>query len=201
MRQRHIKVATLQNLECMGVLIEPKKLSLDTSQCVHLEIGAGKGQFLTHMAYDHKDELFIALEVDKNVCYRIAEKKVALGLDNLIIILGSAEMLEAWITIHSIDRIYLNFSDPWPKARHHKRRLTWPTMLKIYHQLLKENGILQLRTDHLGLFMDSKEYIESVFDIFDVNMQLEESSYMTEYEEKKRLVGPIYQLKGRMRRD
>ncbi|MDY0075610.1 MAG: hypothetical protein RBR75_07040, partial [Acholeplasmataceae bacterium] len=130
MRQRHIKVATLQNLERMGVLIEPKKLSLDASQCVHLEIGSGKGQFLTHMAYDHKDELFIALEVDKNVCYRIAEKKVALGLDNLIIILGSAEMLEAWIKIRSIDRFYLNFSDPWPKARHHKRRLTWPTMLK-----------------------------------------------------------------------
>lgn len=201
MRQRHIKQATIEHMQTLGVLTEPKRLSLDSSKKVHLEIGSGKGQFITSLAQDFKDEIFIALEIDKDVCYRIAEKKVEFKLENLIILLTNASNLDLWLNPHNVDMIYLNFSDPWPKKRHHKRRLTWPSMLTLYQKILKSSGVLQLRTDHLGLFEDSKEYLENHFDIYDVTLNLEESPYMTEYEEKKRKLGPIYQLKGRNQDD
>lgn len=201
MRQRHIKQATIENMQSLGVYIEPHILNLDTTKEIHLEIGSGKGQFISKLAQDHPHALFIALELDRDVCFRIAEKKRDLKLDNLIILLANADSLDLWIKPHHIDYLYLNFSDPWPKARHHKRRLTYPTMLLKYKVLLKEEGIFQFRTDHLSLFTDSITYIESEFDIFDMNMNLSESPYMTEYEEKKRKIGPIYQLKGRCHHD
>ena len=201
MRQRHIKQATIEHMQSLGVQTEPILLDLEQNKRVHLEIGSGKGQFITKLAQDFKDEIFIALELDKDVCFRIAEKKVQYELDNLIVLLTNAQNLDLWIKPHQIDTIYLNFSDPWPKARHHKRRLTWPTMLEIYKKILKNDGILQFRTDHLGLFEDSITYFEHHFDIFDVQMDLEESPYMTEYEVKKRKLGKIYQLKGRFNDD
>lgn len=196
MRQRHIKQATIEHMQELGVLIEPHLLALDSTKKIHLEIGSGKGQFISKLARDYPDEIFIALELDRDVCFRIAEKKRDMKLDNLMIVLTHAEHVDLWIKPHVIDVIYLNFSDPWPKARHHKRRLTWKTMLEKYQSILKREGLIQLRTDHLGLFIDSQEYMESMFDITEVNMDLEATSYMTEYEEKKRKLGPIYQLKG-----
>lgn len=195
MRQRHIKLATLDNLIQMGVLNEPKLLELNGKK-IHLEIGSGKGQFICKLAQNYPDELFIAVEMDRNVCYRIAEKKALDQLDNLIVLLTQADHLDLWLDQMSIDIIYLNFSDPWPKARHHKRRLTWPSMLEKYRYLLKDQGILQLRTDHLGLFEDSITYLENYFHVYDMTLDLPPSPYMTEYEEKKRKFGQIYQLKG-----
>jgi tRNA (guanine-N7-)-methyltransferase len=201
MRQRHIKQATVEYMQSLGVLTEPTLLDFDPNQKVHLEIGSGKGQFITKLAQDFKDDIFIALEIDKDVCFRIVEKKVQYNLNNLIILLTNANTLDLWIKPHQVDFIYLNFSDPWPKARHHKRRLTWPTKLKTYQQILKPKGILQFRTDSLELFEDSITYFENHFDIYDVQMDLMESPYMTEYEEKKRKIGRIYQLKGRCQND
>ena len=126
-----------------------------------------------------------------SVLYRIVEKKDALELDNLIIILGDATNLLEYFDESSLDVIYLNFSDPWPKSRHHKRRLTYYSFLKLYKKLLKSNGILQFRTDVLPFFEDSVTYVESLFDIFDQTYDLEISKYMTEYEEKKRKIGKI----------
>jgi tRNA (guanine-N7-)-methyltransferase len=196
MRQRHIKQATIENLSSMGVLFEPVYLDLSSYSKVHLEIGAGKGQFITSLAKDFPNEMFIAIEMDKNVCFRIAEKKIEMKLDNLLILLTSAETITDWFHTETIHIIYLNFSDPWPKAKHHKRRLTWPIMLEKYKMVLKQDGILQFRTDHLVFFQDSLEYLESHFTITDVNMHVEESNYMTEYEVKKRKLGAIYQVKG-----
>ncbi|HAX03294.1 MAG: tRNA (guanosine(46)-N7)-methyltransferase TrmB [Tenericutes bacterium GWC2_34_14] len=196
MRQRHIKQATIENLSSMGVLFEPVYLDLSSYSKVHLEIGAGKGQFITSLAQDFPNELFIAIEMDKNVCYRIAEKKIEMKLDNLLILLTSAETITDWFYPQMIDIIYLNFSDPWPKAKHHKRRLTWPIMLEKYKTVLKQEGILQFRTDHFLFFEDSIDYIKSHFQIVNVNMHVEESRYMTEYEVKKRQLGAIYQVKG-----
>jgi tRNA (guanine-N7-)-methyltransferase len=195
LRQRHIKQATLEHLTSMGVYHEPMLLELKKEK-VHLEIGSGKGQFIAKLAKDHPNELFIAVEMDRNVCYRIAEKKMEDHLENLIILLTEANHLDLWLKAGSIDIIYLNFSDPWPKARHHKRRLTWPLMLEKYKYLLKKEGILQFRTDHLGLFEDSITYLDGYFNVFDMTLDLKPSLYMTEYEEKKRKLGHIYQLKG-----
>ncbi len=201
MRQRHVKQATIENMTMMGVLFEPQPLKLPHDQRIHLEIGSGKGQFIAKLSKDYPEDIFIALEIDMDICYRIAEKKVLYGLDNLIILCTSAELIDLWIPFETIDILYLNFSDPWPKAKHHKRRLTWPLMLDKYRMLFKEGGILQCRTDHLDFFLDSQTYMEPIFTITEVDYHLPPSPYMTEYEEKKRVKGPIYQLKGTIHHD
>lgn len=195
MRQKKIKSATIENLASEGVIVEIQKLKLDNRKRF-LEIGSGKGQFITAKAKDYPDDLWIAMEVNINVCYRILEKKNEMQLDNLIIVHGDAQYLEQYFEADSIDGLYLNFSDPWPKKRHHKRRLTSPSFLKQYCNILKQNAFIQFRTDHLDLFQDSLEYIEPYLNIKSVDYDLDESPYMTEYEIKKRALGPIYQLIG-----
>ena len=197
MRQKKVKYATKEILESYDVVIEPKMLDFKEKR-VFLEIGSGKGQFITKLAEDNPNDIYIAMEVNINVCYRIMEKKESMKLDNLIIILGDASFLNLYFSENTIDGIYLNFSDPWPKAKHHKRRLTYPTFLKTYVKLLKDHGFIQFRTDHPTLFHESIEYIENYFLITEVNQQLEASLYMTEYEIKKRAIGPIYQLIGKV---
>ncbi len=201
MRQKRIKYVTIDLLKEHGVVTEVKHLDLSNDKKVFLEIGSGKGQFITSLAKDHPDDFFIAMEVNKYVIYRILEKKLELKLDNLMIVLGDAKDLETYMFNHKIDQLYLNFSDPWPKTKHHKRRLTYPSFLRLYLKVLKPQAILQFRTDHLNLFLDSLEYMETYFDIMDVTYDLEPSTYMTEYEVKKRALGPIYQLKGKVKQD
>ncbi|MFA6801164.1 MAG: tRNA (guanosine(46)-N7)-methyltransferase TrmB [Acholeplasmataceae bacterium] len=196
MRQKKLTFVTLDLLKSKGVIIEPQQLNLPKNKKIHLEIGSGKGQFITSLAHDNKDDFFIAFEINMSVIYRIVEKKEALNLDNLFIIFDDGKHLEQYLTFESIDYIYLNFSDPWPKKKHHKRRLTAPSFLALYAHALKKDGILQFRTDVLPFFEDSLETIAKVFNIFDVTYQLEPSLYMTEYEEKKRLISTINQVKG-----
>lgn len=201
MRQKRIKYVTLDLLKEHGVITEVKNLEIPKNKKIFLEIGSGKGQFITSLAKDHPDDFFIAMEINKYVIYRILEKKLELGLENLMIVLGDAKDLETYLLNHKIDQLFLNFSDPWPKTKHHKRRLTFPSFLRLYLKVLKPDAILQFRTDHLNLFLDSLEYMETYFDIMDVTYDLEPSTYMTEYEEKKRALGPIYQLKGKVKQD
>lgn len=201
MRQKRIKYVTLDLLKEHGVITEVTDLNIPKDKKIFLEIGSGKGQFITSLAQDHPNDFFIAMEVNKYVIYRILEKKLELGLDNLMIVLGDAKNLETYFTSTQVDYLYLNFSDPWPKAKHHKRRLTYPNFLRLYLKILKKDAYLQFRTDHLNLFIDSLEYMETYFDIMDVTYDLEPSTYMTEYEEKKRVLGPIYQLKGKVKQD
>ena len=197
MRQKRIKHATRELLSKHDVIIDLKMLDV-SHQKVSLEIGSGKGKFITDLARDYPLELFVAMEVNINVCYRILEKKLEENLNNLIIILGDASNLLSYFEPNSIDQIYLNFSDPWPKKRHHKRRLTAPSFLKQYISILKHDGLLQFRTDHHDLFQDSMETIHDYFEITDIQTQLEPSNYMTEYELKKRQEGPIYQIIGKV---
>ncbi len=197
MRQKRIKNATKEVLKAHGVIVEPTPLVLKREKCF-LEVGSGKGQFITQLALDFPSIDFVAFEMNINVCYRIMEKKIAYGLDNLTIVLDQAEHLEQYLPKQRVDAIYLNFSDPWPKAKHHKRRLTYPTYLAIYQNLLKPRGTLQLRTDQLAFFLDSIEYMKQNFDILERWDDVQPSRYMTEYEEKKRQLGPIYQIIGKV---
>lgn len=199
LRQKKLKHVNLDLMIELGVITNVKKLDLLNYEKVNLEIGSGKGQFITSLAKDNPNELFIALERNINVCYRIIEKKLEDKIDNLIIVLGDSVDLNEYLPDHSIDNIYLNFSDPWPKARHHKRRLTYESFLLIYKRLLKVDGILQLRTDHLDLFNDSLEYFDKYLDEKEVNRDYQSNQYYTEYEEKKRKKGKIYQYKGMMK--
>jgi len=195
MRQKKVKEATIPNLLKLNVLIEATPLKLNQDKKITLEIGSGKGRFIASLAQNYPDEQFIAIEREQNVCYRLAQKKGALELKNLTIIMDDATKLEEYLGDFKVDVIHLNFSDPWPKKKHHKRRLSYPTMLNKFKTYLKADGQIVLRTDHADLFVDSFQYFnEASFIVKDCNWNLPESDYMTEYEVKKRLIGPIYQL-------
>lgn len=197
MRQKRLKYVSKELLATHGVIVQPSKINVPDKP-IHLEIGSGKGQFITRLAQAYPDIYFVAMEVNINVCYRILEKKEAMNLTNLAIIYGDAGLLDQYFAPHQIDMIYLNFSDPWPKKKHHKRRLTAPSFLKMYTTIQKPDGLLQFRTDHLDLFEDSIQTISTCYTIIDLNRNLNISEFMTEYEEKKRQDGPIYQLTGKV---
>ena len=122
---------------------------------VYLEIGCGKGDFAVGMATAHPDVSFIAMEKVSDVLVLAAEKAGRAAdtrPDNLRFIRGDACDLAAWFAPSSLAGIYLNFSDPWPKAGHAKRRLTHRSFLKSYIELVRAGGILALKTDNVGLF-------------------------------------------------
>ena len=136
----------------------------DADRPVHLEIGCGKGNFAVGMAKKYPDINFIAMERVSDVCCIALEKAMAAKddreRDNLRFIIGDAKLLAEGVPEHSIDCIYLNFSDPWPKAGHAKRRLTHRGFLDIYKKLLKDGGLLRFKTDNVGLFDFSLEEFE-----------------------------------------
>ncbi|MBE0700674.1 MAG: tRNA (guanosine(46)-N7)-methyltransferase TrmB [Acholeplasmataceae bacterium] len=200
MRQKKVKHIHRQFFENAGVVTKVKPVLLDSKR-VFLEIGSGKGKFITDMAKDHPHDLFVAMEININVCYRILQKKEAMNLDNLIIILGDATNLLDYISDSQIDGIFLNFSDPWPKKKHHKRRLTSPIFLEKYLVILKHDGFIQFRTDHADFFYDSIEYMTPHMHIKKINNHVDPSDYMTEYEMKKRVTGTIYQLDAEVKKD
>lgn len=162
------------------------------SQPLHLEIGCGKGNFACGMAQKYPDVNFIAMEKVSDVCCVALEKAMSRKdereRDNLRFLIGDARVLADTLKPHSVDCIYLNFSDPWPKKGHAKRRLTHASFLEIYRDLLKEDGILKLKTDNDGLFASSLEQFE--LSGLDVIWQTEdlhaseraEGNVMTEYE-------------------
>ena len=130
------------------------------SNPVHMEIGCGKGNFACGMAKKHPDINFVAVERVADVCCIALEKAKAdseRSTDNLRFIIGDAKTLSECVKPHSLECIYLNFSDPWPKKGHAKRRLTHRSFLAIYKELLTENGMLKLKTDNVGLFEFSLE--------------------------------------------
>ena len=133
---------------------------------IHMEIGCGKGNFACGMAKKYPDVNFVAVERVADVCCVALEKAKASAdereRDNLRFLIGDARILAESVKPHSLDCIYLNFSDPWPKKGHAKRRLTHRDFLAIYKNLLKEDGLLRLKTDNVGLFDFSLEEFEAV---------------------------------------
>ena len=159
---------------------------------LHLEIGCGKGNFACGMSEKYPDVNFIAVEKVADVCCVALEKAVARtserARDNLRFLIGDAKILDETVKPHSVDCIYLNFSDPWPKSGHAKRRLTYRTFLAIYEKLLKEDGILKLKTDNVGLFDFTLEELEAfgatvLWQTRDLHNEPEaKDNVMTEYE-------------------
>lgn len=169
---------------------------------LHLEIGCGKGQFAVGMATAHPDVDFYAMERVSDVMVCAVEKALAAsedGFDNLRFIVGDAGTLADWFAPHTFDCIYLNFSDPWPKAGHYKRRLTYRAFLELYKTLLKAGGVLRLKTDNEGLYDFSlEEFAAAGFRMVKESRDLHNSPYnegnvMTEYETNFSSRGmPIY---------
>ena len=136
------------------------------AQPIHMEIGCGKGKFACDMSKKYPDVNFIAVEKVPDVCCIALEKamtqKDEREKDNIRFIIGDAKTLADNVPEHSLDCIYLNFSDPWPKKGHAKRRLTHRTFLEIYKKLLKPDGILKFKTDNAGLYDFSLEEFEAI---------------------------------------
>ena len=158
---------------------------------LHLEIGCGKGKFSCEMSALHKDVNFYAMERVSDVMVIAAERAIESAdtrPDNLRFIVGDARELPEWFAPHSFDCIYLNFSDPWPKKGYYKRRLTYRAFLEIYKTLLKEDGVLRLKTDNVGLFDFSlEEFAAAGMPVLRMSRDLHaspegEGNVMTEYE-------------------
>ena len=158
---------------------------------VHMEIGCGKGNFACGMAKKYPDVNFVAVERVADVCCIALEKAKAdteRKTDNVRFVIGDAKTLAENVKPHSLECIYLNFSDPWPKKGHAKRRLTHRYFLEIYKELLKPGGMLKLKTDNVGLFDFSLEEfsdfgMEIIWQTRDLHSSEKNAdNVMTEYE-------------------
>ena len=163
MRMRKKKHSKERLDACRDLLCEKKNRLISSSvedfgrECpMHLEIGCGKGGFACGMAANYPDVCFYAVERVENVMINALERaeaeKANRVRDNLRFIIANADTLEEWFAPGCFDTIYLNFSDPWPKERHAKRRLTYRAYLFKYFRLLKPGGKLRFKTDNVGLF-------------------------------------------------
>ena len=128
---------------------------------IHIEIGMGKGQFIHTLASENPDINYIGIEMYSSVLYRALEKQTAEEKPNLYFLRFDAKYLADIFAEHEVDRIYLNFSDPWPKDRHSKRRLTSEGFLNLYHTILNPDGYIQFKTDNRDLFDFSVETAEN----------------------------------------
>ena len=157
---------------------------------IHIEIGMGKGQFITTLAKNNPEINYIGIEKYSSVLIRAIDKRDALEPTNLRFVRMDAEDIVSYFEKDEVDRIYLNFSDPWPKDRHAKRRLTSVQFLARYDQILTPDGIVQFKTDNRPLFDFSLEqFAEAGWSIDFVSFHLHENgpapdNVMTEYEEK-----------------
>ena len=172
-------------------------------QPLQVEVGMGKGQFIIGMAKAHPESNFIGLEIESTVAAIALKNALPEQLPNLTLVRGDGAGLDTYFEDGSIDRLYLNFSDPWPKTRHEKRRLTYKTFLANYQQVVKPGGGLEFKTDNQGLFEYSLTSLNNFGMIFDgVWLNLHESpenegNVETEYEQRFASLGqPIYKLKA-----
>ncbi len=176
------------------------------SNPVVLEIGCGKGQFACDLALANPDINVLAIEKTSNVIVDAAEKAIALGVPNLILLRCEAEYLEKFIPEHSISRIYLNFSCPFPKKSYAIHRLTHSRFLKIYEKLLAEGAEIHQKTDNKGLFEFSLNELSGYgFTLKNISLDLHNSDFkgniMTEYEKRFSEMGqPIYRLEAYLKK-
>lgn len=208
MRLRNIKGAREAIANDKYVINEPEKLKgnwkslFEGDNPIHLEIGSGKGQFLTNMTSLNPNINYIGIEKYSSVLYRALEKRREVELSNLYFIRYDAQYITSVFAENEISRIYLNFSDPWPKDRHAKRRLTSRQFLAKYEQCLKKGGQVIFKTDNLMLFDFSLEEAEAAgWKIESITYDLHNSEFvkdniMTEYEERFVSEGkPIHMMK------
>lgn len=175
----------------------------ENDQPIHVEIGSGKGRFVTEMAKAHPDINYIGIEIQISVISLALDRVIEVDVPNLQIMRVDGGDLTNFFADHEIAQIYLNFSDPWPKKRHEKRRLTSKRFLDTYRQILRPQGEIHFKTDNRGLF----EYSLSSFSKYgmvleQVWLDLHESDFegniLTEYEEKFSAKGhPIYRVEAR----
>lgn len=171
-------------------------------QPIDLEIGCGKGDFIRELARQNPDRNYLALDLKNDVLVYTLRKINEEELNNIRVISMKAEDLDQVFGPDEIDRIYINFANPWPKASHNKRRLTHPRFLSLYRLFTKSEGIIEFKTDDEGLYRDSLEYFpEAGYEMTYQSDDLPEDypgNIPTEYETKFRTFGmPIYRIEAR----
>jgi len=202
MRQRNIRNLEEKLADNADFLIEEPKMMkgkwkevFGNDNPIYLEIGCGKGQFIIKKAADNIDKNFIAVEGQANVIVRAMQKAQAAEYENLRLFIDYVHDLKDYFEKGEIAGIYLNFSDPWPKARHFKRRLTYRGRLANYFEVIKDGGFVEFKTDNDGLFDFTLEEIEEDgFEMVEMTRNLHESEFeskftTTEYEEKFKAKG------------
>lgn len=156
---------------------------------IHLELGCGRGRFITSKAIENKNINYIGIDLKDEVMIFTLKKVKEAELENVRIIPLNIMLIDGVFGEDEIDRIYINFCNPWPKLRHNKRRLTHTNFLNNYKKFLKKNSQIWFKTDDTGLFEDSQIYFEEAgFKIkyltYDLHNSDFEGNVMTEYEKK-----------------
>ena len=177
---------------------------INAGKKVYLEIGMGKGTFISNMAKIDKDNLYIGVELVETIL-ALAVKKIKrfeeennIYLNNLYLMSFDAKNILELFDYNQVDKIYLNFSDPWPKSKHAKRRITSNTFLDNYSKILNKYGTIEFKTDNRLLFEYSIIAMQNYgFNFKNIYLDLHKSNIfniMTEYEEKFSKLGPIYKI-------
>ena len=158
------------------------------ARALWLELGCGKGRFTCETAAQNPDVLFVAIERVPDAMVIAMERAMAEGLTNVLFIDGDAARLDLYFAPDEVNRIYINFCDPWPGQRHARRRLTHEVFLKSYRKVLREAGDLHFKTDNADLFTFSLfQFPKAGYTLHEVTRNLHEQGIcgvMTDYEEK-----------------
>lgn len=156
---------------------------------IHVEVGSGKGAFVSGMAKANPEINYIGIDIQKSILSYALDKVLATDVPNIKLLWVDGSDLTDYFEEDEIDRLYLNFSDPWPKKRHEKRRLTYQSFLATYQQILPENGEIHFKTDNRGLFEYSlvsfSQYGMKLKGVWlDLHASDFEDNVLTEYEQK-----------------
>ncbi|WP_026690712.1 tRNA (guanosine(46)-N7)-methyltransferase TrmB [Alteribacter aurantiacus] len=169
---------------------------------LYVEVGSGKGQFVTGMANQHPEINVIGIEKYDSVIISALELMQQLELPNVNMLKEDVQEITDFFGENEVDRLFINFTDPWPKNRHAKRRLTHEGFLKKYVEILKDGGEVHFKTDNRILFQYSlQSFSEFGFSLKNISLDLHEDglegNVMTEYEERFSRKGqPIYRLEA-----
>lgn len=211
MRRRNAKNAHERILKAEGLMVlNPKEYKgkwntlFGNDNPIYLEIGMGKGKFIIEHARRNPNINYIGIEKFEGVIIQAADKLKNEQLNNLHLVAADATFLTEMFDKKEVSKIFLNFSDPWPKSRHDKRRLTYKTFLNMYNEIL--DGELEFKTDNRGLFEFSLISLnENNWKFLDLTFNLherEEDIVTTEYEDKFSQMGnPIYFVRTSYRGD
>ena len=179
----------LQNFADFVTRGDVEPIQKDSARELHVELGTGKGEFITQIAERYPQINFIGLEVEATCVLAAARKVREKNLSNVRLIVFDVENITEIFSEHEVDRLYINFCDPWPKKRHAKRRLTNEKFLERYKKILKVGGEIYFKTDNCGLFDYSLEqFALTGFEVRDVTFDLHANeppeNIRTEYENK-----------------
>ena len=216
MRLRNIRGSKDVIASCPFVVQEPESCRgrwaeiFGNENPIHIEVGMGKGRFLMDMAVLHPEINYVGIEMYDSVLLRAVQKreKLETEIKNLFFIRMDARQLPEVFAEGEVDRIYLNFSDPWPKARHARRRLTSNEFFKLYDKVLTADGTVEFKTDNRPLFDFSVEELKTselfVLDQLSYDLhndsKMNQGNIMTEYEAKFSSMGnPICKLIAKRR--